>query len=497
MDATRSREPAAAAAPSVRAVAAAVGALVGRTGAHVDRLSLDLARDVGAVVRSGTALADAARTQWAQLARSAAQVRGHARGVPRVTQVVRAGLAIAAAARWTRLRAAAAGRDHLTVAEHRALAERTRDACCALRGGVLKLGQVASCRPDLIGPVWAEVLAALQDRVPALATEEITARVGAELAAPVDELFAHFAPAALAAASLAQVHAATLPDGTPVAVKVQVPGVDAVVHADIAALGILAGALGDLVPGDLATIAGELGRALATELDYQAEAAAGAEAALALAGTPLFVPAVIASHSTGRVLTTARVDGRRLGDALDAADAAERTRLIGALCDGVARQIFVGGVVHADPHPGNFLVTADGRIAVLDWGCVLRLTAAERAGYARLLVRLGAGDHAGAARELATLGFGGDPAVLVEVASAITAALAPGVAADSMDWDAHGRAMMTEVAARARAGGVVVPRSFVLLGRVLGTLAGLVARYRPALVLAQVIGPHLGAAVTA
>ena len=120
-------------------------------------------------------------------------------------------------------------------------------------------------------------------------------------------------------ASLAQVHAARLPDGRAVAVKVQVPGIDEVVRADVAALSILAGALGDLVPGDLGAIAAELGRALTGELDYVAEGAAGAEVAPTLAGTALFVPAVIASHSTPRVLTTDRVDGRRLTEALAAA----------------------------------------------------------------------------------------------------------------------------------------------------------------------------------
>lgn len=493
--ATRVGDTGRSAATPVADTARAIAAMVQRAGARLDSLSLELARDVGEVARSSAAVAEAARASWEDVARRVegawTTAREGGRGVPRVTRVVRAGLALAATARWYRLRAAAAGHERLREEDHRALAARARAVCIELRGGVLKLGQVASCRPDLIGPVWAAELASLQDRVPAIDGALIATRVETELGAPIAERFAGFAVEPLAAASLAQVHAAVLADGRRVAVKVQVPGIDEVVRADVAALGILAGSLGDLVPGDLGAIAAELGRALTGELDYRAEAAAGQEVAPVLAGTPLFVPAVVEACSTARVLVTDRIEGTRLTDALDAAAPAERTRILRAMIDGVARQVFRGGVVHADPHPGNFLVTDDGRIAVLDFGCVLRLSLDERRGYARLMLALGTGDAAAAEQELRALGFGGEGAALTEIAAAITAAMRPGVAADEVDWEAQGRAMVTEVAARARAAGVTVPRSFVLLGRVLGTLAGLVAAYRPALELAAVIGPHL------
>lgn len=476
----------------------ALAGLVARTGGHLDRLSLDLARDVGQVTRAGVALAASARGAWhdanLRAGRTWAEARHRAHGVPRVGQVMRAALGLAAAARWARLRSVAAGHPGLTEHDHRALAARARALAIELRGGVLKLGQIASCRPDLVGPIWAEELAALQDRVPAIPFPAIVARLEAELGAPVGERFAALDPEPLAAASLAQVHAGRLLDGRAVAVKVQVPGVDELVTADTAALTLLAPALADLVPGDLPAIAAELGRALAVELDYQAEAEAGAEAAPTFAGTPLFVPAPIAACSTGRVLTSERVEGRRLTDALDAATAAERTRLLATLCGGVARAIFAGGVVHADPHPGNFLVTDDGRIAVLDWGCVLRLTPAEATGYARLMLALATGDSAGALGHLRALGFGGDGPALTAIAASLTLALRPGISAAALDWDAQARAFVADVGERARAARVTVPRSFVLLGRILGTLAGLVARYRPELELATLIGPHVAAA---
>src|SRR5690606_14918651 len=158
-------------------------------------------------------------------------------------------------------------------------------------------------------------------------------------------------------------------------------------------------------PGiDLATLAAELTRALAIELDYVAEA----DALWAYSGRCV-VPRPIGTLSTGRVLTMTRIDGERLTAWLERATAEgrldERDRLLADLVGEVAQQILVRGQVHADPHPGNFLVTPAGELALLDFGCVLELTRAERAAYARLVVAIAGGNHAAAGKELAELGF--------------------------------------------------------------------------------------------
>jgi hypothetical protein len=135
---------------------------------------------------------------------------------------------------------------------------------------------------------------------------------------------------------------------------------------------------------------------------------------------------------------------------------------------------------------------ADGRIAVLDWGCVCAWpSAAATPGDA------GAGRRRrrDAERELRGLGFGGDGPALADIAASITAVMRPGVSAATVDWEAQARSFVADVSVRAKAAAVTVPRSFVLLGRVLGTLAGLVAVYKPDLELAQIIGPHLAAAL--
>lgn len=485
---------------AARELGRALAELGKRVVRHVDGLTQDLVRDAGKVARSSQAFAGAARDGWDDVATRSreawARTRATAGGAPRAARVVTAGLGVVATARVLRMRGLAAGREHLSDDDHRVLAARVRELCMELRGGVLKLGQIVSARPDLVGAVWAGELAALQDRVPPFEPTAIVARLEEELGQTVLDAFATFESEPVAAASLAQVHRATLPDGRVVAVKIQIPGIDAVIAADVAALRILAGVLGEVLPLDLRTIADELERALVTELDYRAEATAGAAFAADVAGTPLFVPALVPSHSTARVLTTAFVAGARLTEALDAAAPAERARLVTALCDGLARQVFRTGRVHADPHPGNFLVAGDGKIAVLDFGCVLELDAAARRGYARLLAALAVRDQATALAELSALGFGGDPAALATIAAAITSAMQPGELASDIDWERQGRELVATTLRVARDAGITIPPSFVLLGRVLGTMAGLVATYRPPIQLHAIIAPHLAHALT-
>jgi ubiquinone biosynthesis protein len=273
-----------------------------------------------------------------------------------------------------------------------------------------------------------------------------------------------------------------------VVVKVQVPGIEDVIAADIAALTALAGAIGP-VPGlDVATLTRELARALTVELDYRAEAAMLAR----FAGAGVRVPRPIAAASSARVLTMTRLDGERLTAALDRLAPAARDRVLAELVGEAAAQILGRGLVHADPHPGNFLVTADGHLALCDFGCVLELDAGERAAYARLVLAIATRDRAAVIARLGEAGFrAADPAALAALAAGMVAALTPGTSAADLDWQG---AFAEQVAAARALGGLEIPRSFVLLGRVLATIAGLLARYRPAIHVHALVAPHLAAA---
>jgi ubiquinone biosynthesis protein len=453
--------------------------LVQRTAARVDAISLELARDGGAIVRDARGLADLI----------ADRATTFARATPRVTRVAQAAAALFARQRWLRLaQVARTGMPKLRGEDHLELARRAARYAMDLRGGIAKLGQLASCRPDLVGPIWASELAALQADLPAVDTAAIRARVEVELGRPLAEVFVEFAEQPLAAASIAQVHAARLIDGTAVVVKVQVPGIEDVIAADIAALQAIASACGDVPGVDLLTIAAELSRALREELDYVSEANA-----LARYAGGAVVPRPIAEASSQRVLTMTRIDGERLSDWLAHAPADDRDRVLAALVEELAEQILVRGEVHADPHPGNFLVTPDGRLGLLDFGCTLTLSTAERVAYARLVLAIAASDHARAGDQLAELGFrADDPDQLTQLAASLVAALRPGASVTEMDWEAA----FAEQLAQARSlGGLIVPRSFVLLGRVLAAVAGLLAAHRPRLELHSLIVRHLARAM--
>ena len=465
-----------------------MAASIKRIAARLDALAIDLARDLGAVVRDAQALADESAAAWVRM-------RSNARATPRVVRVVREGAGLIARYRWHRIAAAARWEDGaIPEAAHRDLARRATQIAATLRGGIAKIGQVASCRPDLFGSIWAGELAALQDRVPPVAFPEIHARIETELGAPIEAVFAELAEEPVAAASLAQVHLGVLHDGTEVAVKVQVPGIEDVIEGDIAALRLLAGMVGDLIPGaDLATTCDELVRVLGEELDYAAEAAA----LVAYARTSrVAVPRPIAAASRGRVLTMTRLDGERAIAFLDRTtaegDLERRDRALAALVDETVAAIFERGFAHGDLHPGNIVVDAGGAIGLLDFGCTLRLDPDERRGYARALAAIVVGDRVTAAAELAALGFlARDPRALVALAERLVAALRPGTTASGHDWDA---AVRDELAAMRDVGAVTIPRSFVLLGRVLMTLAGLFARYRPAIELHALIAPYVARA---
>jgi predicted unusual protein kinase regulating ubiquinone biosynthesis (AarF/ABC1/UbiB family) len=468
-----------------------------------------VARDEATKVRDeAVKLAGVARDEAAKAADAAKsqatttrdQFASFTRATPRMMKIATTAAALFARQRWLRLaQAARTGSPDLRPEDHRDLAARTAAYAAELRGGIAKIGQLASCRPDLIGNVWAGELAKLQDEVPPVDAAAIRARIEAELGKPIDEMFAEFDDVPIAAASLAQVHAAVLRDGEPdaegrkaagsrVVVKVQVPGIEDVIAADIAALKTIATTVGEVPGVDLPTLTSELARALTVELDYEAEA----DSLWAYTGS-VSVPRPFPEASSKRVLTMSRIDGEKLTTWLDKATVEARDKVLGELVSEVAAQILVRGQVHADPHPGNFLVTPDGKLALLDFGCMLELGKPERAAYARLVLAIAGGNTAAAGKELAALGFSADdPEQLVDLTGALIGAMKPGMNAGDLDWQA---AFADQIAQAKQLGGLVIPRSFVLLGRVLASVAGLMATYKPKIEIHPIIARHLAMAI--
>ena len=273
-------------------------------------------------------------------------------------------------------------------------------------GGVtfVKLGQVLSTRRDLLPTEFIRELSRLQDdaaEVPWPAIEQV---LRSELGAEVGELFASFDREPIAAASIAQVHAATLTSGARVVVKVRRPDVSQIVERDLDIAGRLAARLERSTSWGRAVgtagLAAGFAAALREELDLRVEARNMTSVAAAPGSRDIAIPVPYQPLCTGLVLVMERFDGRPLA-AIDVGMPADvRAALARSLLDCLLREVMLEGTFHADPHPGNVLVLDDGRLGLLDFGSVGRIDRGLRSALQRLLLALDKGDPAGLADAL-------------------------------------------------------------------------------------------------
>ena len=273
-------------------------------------------------------------------------------------------------------------------------------------GGVtfVKLGQVISTRRDLIPPEFISELSHLQDDAPQVPWPQIAGVLRTELGADLDEVFAGFDQEPIAAASIAQVHAATLPSGDRVAVKVCRPDVRGVVDRDLDIVVRLAARLQRSTNWGRAVGAVDLAHgfadALLEELDLRIEARnmTAVAAAAAKRGASIRVPGPHLPRCGEKGL----VRECRAGPPLAAAalPAGARATLARGLLDALLCQVLLDGTFHADPHPGNVLLLTDGTLGLLDFGSVGRIDAGLRAALQRLLLALERGDPAALADAL-------------------------------------------------------------------------------------------------
>ena len=253
-------------------------------------------------------------------------------------------------------------------------AERVRLILEELGPTFVKFGQILATRPDLIPVDFIEEFARLQDEVPAFGENEVRRVVIQELGKPPEELFAGFDPVPVAAASIGQVHRATLPDGEPVAVKIQRPGIARTIEIDLEIMLHMA-TLAERHVAELALhrpvrIVEEFARTIEREIDYTIEAGNMRRMArLFLDDDTVFIPAVYHDYSSSRVLTCEYITGIKISkvDELDAAGL-DRRLITRRGADLVLKQVFVHGFFHADPHPGNLFVMPGNVICLLDFG---------------------------------------------------------------------------------------------------------------------------------
>jgi predicted unusual protein kinase regulating ubiquinone biosynthesis (AarF/ABC1/UbiB family) len=301
--------------------------------------------------------------------------------------VRRAGLDTALAEEW-------AG-DESELLEARTAGEELAQDLEKLGPTFIKFGQLLSTRADLLPQPYLDGLARLQDSLEPFPFEQASEIIEDEVGVRLSRLFEDIDETPLAAASLGQVHAGILRGGRPVVVKVQRPGIRRQVFDDLEVLEVLAERLeahtekGRLfAAGDLL---GQFRRSLVDELDYRKEASNLVRLREIVADRPqLVVPAPYDDYTTGRVLTMEHVPGRKITDIsplarLEIDGPGLARELFGAYLD----QMLIEGFFHADPHPGNVLLTPDGRLGLIDLGMVARLPAALRDRLVRLLLALG------------------------------------------------------------------------------------------------------------
>jgi ubiquinone biosynthesis protein len=270
---------------------------------------------------------------------------------------------------------------------------RVSTALTRLGPSYVKLGQFLATRPDVVGAAMARDLERLQDKMPPFAQAEAEAVVASALGRPVTDVFASFGPA-VAAASIAQVHKATVatPDGPrEVAVKVLRPGVERRFTADLSAFAFAAQHAEDLSAEArrlrLVEVVETLRRSVMVEMDFRLEAAALSEMAENTKADPDFrVPAVDWDRTSKEVLTMEWIEGTPLGDRAQlAAKGFDLAGLARALIQSFLRHALRDGFFHADMHQGNLFVDDQGRLIAVDFGIMGRLGAKERLFLAEIL----------------------------------------------------------------------------------------------------------------
>lgn len=262
-----------------------------------------------------------------------------------------------------------------------------------MKGAVMKVGQVLSLMSGVLPDEMASQLASLQSNAPPMSYDLVKQVFAAEYGEPPEHLFRKFQREPFAAASIGQVHRAELRDGTPVAVKVQYPGVREAIDHDLANVGMMI-KLGGLVARglDAGTIVRDLEAGIRAELDYVREAQWQERFANAFDGHAFIrVPKVFRELSRERVLVQEYLRGKPFAAALELPQP-QRDRLgemIYRFCFG---SIYRHGLFNGDPHPGNYLLLDDGGIGFVDYGCVAEFDQPTVEGFMRLIRALNAGD---------------------------------------------------------------------------------------------------------
>lgn len=353
----------------------------------------------------------------------------------------------------------------------------------------VKFGQLLATRPDLLPQEYIDELGGLHDTVDPLPFETLAPVLRAELGKEPGELFASIDPAPIGSASIAQVHRARTHAGVEVVVKIQRPGIERTIERDLKVIFLIAHIIReieDLSHFDPMGTARVFEHAIRRELDFRHELHNAARIARHAKEPRVRIPATYSELSSRRVLTLEFLPGATL--AQSDAPPALRHDLARELTSAMFRQIFVEGVFHADPHPGNVLVLPDGALGLIDFGSAGRLppsSIGELVGFLTSLIRR---DYQLLARQIMKSGYAAHTTDQKELAAELMECLDPYYDAPLAEIDLgpiiHA---VFGILLRHR---IRIPTQYVLLGRALVILEGTVRRLDPGFALIEELTPH-------
>jgi predicted unusual protein kinase regulating ubiquinone biosynthesis (AarF/ABC1/UbiB family) len=364
------------------------------------------------------------------------------------------------------------------IEHHKWSAQHLYELAVRRQGLLIKFGQVVGSRPDLIPDEYTDVLSKLQDQVPPRPYSVIKEAVEAELQRPIADVFSSFEETPIASASLAQVHKATLKDGRVVAVKVQYPGIEEIVESDLANIRFLLRILSVFERNlDFGPIIDEISQNSPMELDFINE---GHNAELIQANfgprEDIIVPKIYWEYSTRRVLTMEFLDGIKITDIRSLeAEGIDLQAVAQLVTDAYCEQLYLHGMFHADPHPGNLFVRPGPKLIMLDFGLCRKIDDKFRLGYARVVHAMFTSNWPEMVQGFMDLGVKvknpADAGVYLELGRSFMESSQPGKAYADPD-------LVEEVNRRLnkaiRANPIVeIPREFLLIGRMTGLLSGL------------------------
>jgi len=368
----------------------------------------------------------------------------------------------------------------------------------ALGPTFVKVGQALSTRPDFVPAAYIAALERMQDAVAIVDAPAMRAIIENELGVRINKLFATFDDTPIGSASLSQVYAATLRDGRPVAVKVQRPDVATTIREDLDMLARLAGTAGMVSDTPrrygFSEWVGEFRKTLSGELDYRREGENLETFARHLDAYPtLFVPQPVWDYSSAHVLTMEMVSGVKVTQ-ISKLRRIDPDESLGELAADLIRayldQMFVHGLIHADPHPGNVLLTTDGRLALLDLGMVAHLPPRLRDQLLKLLLAVVDGRGEQAAETFAHLSTrleDFDEANFSRETARLIAQYAP-----SPDSSSHSEGrLLLELTRVGTACGLRPPAELPLLAKTLLNLEAVALALDPQMPLKRIIEDHL------